>query len=640
MKSQWIGGYRYSKMKLEKQFGRLYRICEECPITRGYVKKIREMFLRHCPLEEHRLQKKTIQLCLLVWGSTGLITCLLFLSNPGIYTLALALFYSVAVSKELVRVAEKSTERRILKQLEKALNDVRHFYYDTHSVTGALAEVAGLNGYEMRLHIEAVIAVLESENLMETVEEYNSLSGNRFLKMFLSQCVAIQEYGDCERNGESIFIRNLNDLRADVLNYLLQMDRLQLEFSGLTFITLVPLLALPLIRSTAIATLPELAGFYNGAFGVILPVVYLLVTIAVYAAIVEMQELDAAVSKKHRILYRMERSRAITAWLDTWEKRNYGKVQKQKYRLRRAGETMSPRLWMLEKAVYLCMAVVLGAGLFLYAHGKERNQLISEEVGMESISQSVTGKQQEEMAVIIPQLTEKYCKAEGVTYEDLLDEVRKETQLTERLAELVAKECAQRIQEYRSCHMKWYEFGIILLCALLAYGIPDLRLWYKTALMRMNMLSEVTQFQSIIMMQMFIPDITVLRILTSMEQFAFIFRSGIQECINEYSYSVEAALTDMKETESYEPFRRLCDNLLMVDKIGIIRAFEEITQDREHFQKQREEDTYRMIRKKAGQARLLAFAPMLTIIFSYLIFPYGVEALNQFSAIMQELNTM
>ena len=263
------------------------------------------MFLRHCPLEEQRLQKKTIQLCLMVWGSAGLITGLLFLRSPGMYNLALALFYSVAVSKELIRIAEKSTERRILKQLEKALNDVRHFYYDTHSVIGALEEVASLCGYEMRLHIEALIAVLESENLMESVEEYNRLSGNRFLKMFLSQCVAIQEYGDCERNGESIFIRNLNDLRADILNYLLQMDRLQLEFSGLTFITLTPLLALPVIRSTAIATLPELASFYDGASGVILQVVYLLVTVAIYAAIVEMQELDASVKdyEPHMALY-------------------------------------------------------------------------------------------------------------------------------------------------------------------------------------------------------------------------------------------------------------------------------------------------------------------------------------------------
>lgn len=125
-----------------------------------------------------------------------------------------------------------------------------------------------------------------------------------------------------------------------------------------------------------------------------------------------------------------------------------------------------------------------------------------------------------------------------------------------------------------------------------------------------------------------------------MEQFAFIFRTGIQECINEYSYFVVESLSTMKEAESYEPFRRLCDNLLMVDKIGIIRAFEEIAQDREHFQKQREEDTYRMIRKKAGKAKLLAFVPMLTIMLSYLIFPYGVEALNQFSAIMQDLNAM
>ena len=624
----------------EKLFGWLYCMVEACPVTQGYVRKTREMFLRHCPLEEQRLQKKTIQLCLMVWGSAGLITGLLFLRSPGMYNLSLALFYSVAVSKELIRIAEKSTERRILKQLEKALNDVRHFYYDTHSVIGALEEVASLCGYEMRLHIEALIAVLESENLMESVEEYNRLSGNRFLKMFLSQCVAIQEYGDCERNGESIFIRNLNDLRADILNYLLQMDRLQLEFSGLTFITLTPLLALPVIRSTAIATLPELASFYDGASGVILQVVYLLVTVAIYAAIVEMQELDAGLSKRHQMLHCLERNRAITVWLDAWEKRKYGKVQKMKRRLRRAGESMSPRLWILEKAVYLCVAVVLGAGLFLYAHGKERNHLISQMVGIERISQAVSEKQQEEMAVIIPQLVEKYCKEETVTYEHLLGELCRETQLTEQVAEVAVKECMQRIQEYRSCHMKWSELVIILLCALLAYGIPDLSLWYKTALMRMNMLSEVTQFQSIIMMQMFIPDITVLRILTSMEQFAFIFRTGIQECINEYSYSVVESLSTMKEAESYEPFRRLCDNLLMVDKIGIIRAFEEIAQDREHFQKQREEDTYRMIRKKAGKAKLLAFVPMLTIMLSYLIFPYSVEALNQFSAIMQDLNAM
>lgn len=156
--------------------------------------------------------------------------------------------------------------------------------------------------------------------------------------------------------------------------------------------------------------------------------------------------------------------------------------------------------------------------------------------------------------------------------------------------------------------------------------------------MQMNMLSEVTQFQSIILMQMYIPDITVLRILTTMEQFAYIFRVSIQDCINEYSYSVQEALQRMKMAEGYEPFRRLCDNLLTVDKIGIVRSFEEIIQDRMHFQKQREADTYRMIKKKADYAKMIAFIPMLLIITTYLILPYGVEAMRQFSMIMEELN--
>lgn len=529
-------------------------------MTKGYVKKVRESLYELCPLEEQQIRKSALRVCIATWGIACIVFYGLFIRSPGVYSLCLAVFYSIVLTKETLRLAMGKLERKVLRQTEKMLNDVRHFYYDTRSITGALQEAAGCAGVEMRMHIERLIDVLGASCVDEAVEEYNRTSTNRFLKLFLSQCVAIQEYGDTELDGESLFVRNLSDLREDILNYLLQLDRLQMEFTGLTFITLVPLLVLPVIKTTAIGTLPELRTFYDGVLGVILPVIYLVGTVMVYSVIVEMQELDAK-KNTYQWLRKVEKNRIVSAALDCWEKKHYRKTVLQKRSLRRAGEQLTPRLLFMEKVLYFLMAVLMGISVLLWA---------------------------------------------------------KKTQMP----------------------VQFYEIAIILLSGLFAFCVPDMRLTYRKSLMQMNMLSEVTQFQSIIMMQMFIPDITVLRILTTMEQFAHIFRTSIQNCINEYSYSVQGALEGMKNSESYEMFRRLCDNLLTVDKIGIVRSFEEIVQDRIHFQKQREADTYRIIKKKAAYARLIAFIPMILIMVSYLILPYGVEAVRQFSMILEELNRL
>lgn len=529
-------------------------------ITAGYTKKIEETILALCPMDAGRLRKITTQICIAGGCISMLFLLLLFFRSPGLYSLALSVFYAIVVSEEVLRFVSKRLERRILRQMEKMLSDVRHFYYDTHSVVDALQEAALVAGYEMRVHVERLLEVLCSENPTAAAEDYNRTSKNHFLKLFLSLCLAIQEYGDTEHKGESLFVRNLSALRKDILNQLLQIGRLQVEFGGLTMITLLPLLLLPLIRSTAIETLPELSEFYSGTWGIVLPVLYLVFTVMIYRVIVEMQELDAQQYNQHLLLYRIERIRPIRAMLNQREKRSATQYQ-QKKRIEKAGERITPRLLFLEKILSLCASVLIGFCVLFYAKGG-------------------------------------------------------------------------------TAAFAWYELLILLLMGGFFYHIPDFRLRYRRTLMKMNMLSEVTQFQSIIMMQMFIPDITVLRILLTMEQFAFIFRAALQDCINEYSYSIYDALNGMKEAEQYRPFRRLCENLLSVDKIGIIRSFEEVAQDREHFQMQREEETHNMIRKKAGKARMIAFIPMLSVMVTYLILPYGIEAMSQFQAILTELGSM
>lgn len=627
----------YGNLKKQSIFSLFYNFFVRLFLTRRYVLRVRQMYLSHCPMEPERLNVKTIKVCFGVWAGGMLILYLVFMRNPSIYNMVLAIFLISVVSIELVRFISKAMEKKILRQLEKFLNDVRHFYYDTHSVVASIQEAAGQARYELRIHAERLCEVLTAADVKDAAEEYNQSSSNRFLKLFLSQCVATQEYGDTLHDGESLFIRNINDLRADILNYLLQLERLQLEFAGLTFITVIPVLTTDAIKDVAIEMLPELEAFYSGAIGVLAPPIFLCITILIYIVIIKMQELDAGESGgKKSVFAVLARVRAISNVLDVWEDKNYGKVIKQRERLRRAGERISPRQWLLQKVSFALMAFFVGIWLFSVSHYREREVLSTSTDNIASLSSAATLKQVEQMKEVTIRVVNHYKDVEGVGELTLLNDIKQVID-SNVLADVVAKECMRRITEYQDSYLKWYELVFVLILSVGAFYIPLLLIKYKESLMKMNMLSEVTTFQSIIMMQMYIPDITVPTILTSMEQFALIFRASLQDCINELSFSWQDALENMKEKERYEPFGRLCDNFIIADKIGIGLAFEEIAQDREHFQKQRDLDTERMIKQKSGRAKLIAFIPLVVIILAYLIVPFGVESYHQFTVIMNEL---
>ena len=92
--------------------------------------------------------------------------------------------------------------------------------------------------------------------------------------------------------------------------------------------------------------------------------------------------------------------------------------------------------------------------------------------------------------------------------------------------------------------------------------------------------NEVDQFQSIIMMIMHLDNTTVLQVLEQMESFALVFKESLRVCINDYSSGDLDALEKLKIREPYEPFVRLIDNLIIADKIGITRAFDEVAEER------------------------------------------------------------
>lgn len=635
-KEERVSVYGKTKKSLLLAF---YGFFSGFPLTAWYVKRITATFRNIAPVSGNGIKKKTMKVCFLIWSASILLLVLVFMREPSAYNFFLSLFVIVVLNVEAVRFFSNREERKVLMQLEKFCEEVRHYYYDSRSVTEAITEAAETAGKEMRAHAKRILDVLTSSDVKKEVGRYNDEHYSKYLKLFLSQCVATRTYGDTVVGDTSLFVKNLSAIRNDILSEVLQKQKMQAEFTGLTFITVIPVLTLPLIKASAINTLPELTSFYKGPFGLIFPTAFLIITAVIYLMIVKMQELEAENRSTHAFLLALSFAPGIRNVLELYEKRNYGKTLKTGKFLKKSGETLTPRLFFLEKFLFLSISFVIGLVIVFSAKERQRNNLLTDVSGIETLSSSATLTDISDMEKAVIKYTDKYKRDKTVTYGQIAEEIRRDTPITSGIVtDELAKEIFKRTEEYKNVYVKWYELLIVIGISLLCSLLPSALVRYKATLMKMNMLSETTKFQSIIMMQMYIPDITVIDLLESMEQFSFIFKSSIESCINDYAFRGTKALLDMKEKEAYEPFRRLCDSFLVCEKIGILKAFDEIASDREHFTKQREFDVEQMIKKKSQTAKLIAFIPVLLVMIGYLILPYGIESVRQFSGVLKEIN--
>lgn len=197
-----------------------------------------------------------------------------------------------------------------------------------------------------------------------------------------------------------------------------------------------------------------------------------------------------------------------------------------------------------------------------------------------------------------------------------------------------------RVNGLTGSYLLWYEVLIALGVAYCSYHFPYLMLLYKKKLIQMNMEDEVIKFQSIVLMLMYIDRMTVFGILERVEDFSLIFRGSLRRCINDFNFSDSRALEDLKEAESFEPFRRFVDQLMISDMIGIEKAFDEIAADRLHFQEKRKQENEINLIRRSTLAKFIAYIPVLAVIGGYLILPFIQECFAQLGEYSDMMNSL
>ena len=180
----------------------------------------------------------------------------------------------------------------------------------------------------------------------------------------------------------------------------------------------------------------------------------------------------------------------------------------------------------------------------------------------------------------------------------------------------------EKLKVYSNEYFKWIEIVIALLIAYAMYYMPVVILMFQRRMRAMEMEDEVMQFQTIILMLMYIERISVEFIIEWLARYANIFKEPLAKCLNNYESGAIEALEELKEDAPYKPFVRIVESLQSaVENVKLTDAFDELEQERAFYQEVRKETNERLVNKKAKIGRIIGFAPMVTLFVGYLIAP-------------------
>ncbi len=481
-----------------------------------------------------------------------------YYSNESkIYPIVCMIYAGIVILIEWKENVERRKMSNEAKQIDRFLSEVRHKFY-----IHGMADEAVFDAEEtvtdliIKKKIQRLCAVLKSEDYNREAEKYRKEETNRYLKLFLTICLTVMEFGDKKVDGYSMFLMNLMNLKYEMRREQMQKKRLFGKMSGMTMVAVIPAFFLKLIQNWGVSNLPELEEFYQCRRGRTIAALAFSVSVLVFFILNLLKEQREAEYKVHAVLSRLEKNKKINRLLHRLEARTPVLRRMAETALDEAGENMNVR--------QLYLMVLLGVG-------------------------SVT------VFSFVYLIWIKINEEEGISI-------------------------------------------IFFISVLFIVGLyPIYKLQIKKILMRITMEEEVLQYHSIIVMLMYVEKIAVYEILESLEQFSVIFRRSISNCLNSYHSGNCEALEELRVREGCEAFRRLVDQFIMCDEIGVRQAFDEIKADRIFYQQKQDQQAELTIGKKILVGQFLAFIPMIFTVSCYLIIPFAGESIGMLTEVYGEL---
>lgn len=190
------------------------------------------------------------------------------------------LYLAAVLTAEVLSAQKRKREIRELMEFADFLSEMKEEFSLCKSVTEAIFRTSEAASAALRPYLEKIVYFLEDEET--DVSEFTYPGHLKQMKLFLIQCRNAVWYGSGKHAEESVFVRNMTELRRDVLNECTKRSQTEYLFAGLGLVSAAPAAFFPVVRSWGMKNMPELADFYRGMAGKIVVLLLFLCTIGSY----------------------------------------------------------------------------------------------------------------------------------------------------------------------------------------------------------------------------------------------------------------------------------------------------------------------------------------------------------------------
>lgn len=544
------------------------------------------------------------------------------------------------VFREVTNYQLQEKENLIYRKLLLFFPRVKHHYLASRHIANSIISAAEDMGPETEQLAMELYRLLMEGNQKEKIRFYiENRDTNRYWKLFLIQAYEVSEKGD------EYFSENVEHIRMELMEEIYRRKCREYSYNGYVFVTIAPFFMMPVFKYWGLEFAAELSFFYSGT-GRLLEVLIFLTTVVIYNLISEAKEITILSGKtretvwKFDFLLQRKLIKAMVAELESMKGRIGTEIKKL---LLQSGDTLSYgglcfRMFACATASFLAMAV-----FFSSAHANERKELLRHVGNMNEIAPVVSGEKRQILESYILEITSECSRKNDVEEEIIRTLLQKRIRLGNEFTEnAVVEEIMKRLQHYENAKGTFGEFLLCVLVGITSGCLPLLQLFFRVAVIRKEAEYEVKQFQSLVLMERRIQEMTVVGLLEDMEAFSVCFKQVLQRCINSYGFDSKEALLRLKQEGMliHAGFESLADAFLSVDEVGIELAFAEVENDRRLLERMSRLEAEESHEKKRDGMELLAGIPMLLAVGAYFILPFFMYSLQGVFEVFEILEEM
>lgn len=628
---------RQRRLRKERWLLSLYKKMYRIPFVGSFIKTVENLYLGICSYDDlylSRIVAKTAVVSFNISAAVvGVQILVSYLTNRRITVLCIgcALFGIYVCGKEVLRNRYVRVERTMWEEMNRYFEAVETAYSMCRNIPEAISTGAEGLSYEMRRHAMKLVELLESSKRAEKVKSYGrSRRNNKFLKLFAQQAYQASVRGDIKDNGKSLFSENIENLRMELMQEQLAREKKTFVLQGYAFATVMPLFFMELIRAFGSGLSEGMASFYKGT-GHIVVLISFLTTIVAYDLVNKARDVNLRLSRRDiPIIRKLSQKKTVKNVLKRVENKPGKFFSRIKKMMATCGDNDSITTFLLKMVLYGATMFCVVLLFVTMTHMQKREDVLSQTINVDRITVSTSAVQKEAIVTTIRAMVSDYKDADRVPLEFLGSEFRKRLNIrNEAVVKEAVTEIDRQITEYKREYLHWYEFLGCLLAGIACSVIPVFSLWYRYELVMEGKDDEVRQFQAIILMERMFPDATIEGLLEEMESFAVVYRPALRKCINSYALSREQALLKLKEDAADDIwFSQIVDGFIASFKVGIRTAFENISNNREMYERNKEFEREVALAKKKDRTDIVAILPAIAIIGGYFIIPFVVDALS------------